>query len=67
MASHQEARGGEHHAIICDGVCLFVGDSLSNAKPMPIEDWEEHTLGVAQVTYLIGTGIKSSKNVEKQE
>jgi hypothetical protein len=61
MASHQEARIGEHRAIIRHGLCLFAGDSLSNAKPIPIEDREEHALGVALITYLISTGINKFK------
>ncbi len=47
--------------IICHGLCLFAGDSLSNAKPIPIEDREEHALGVALVIYLIRAGIKKFK------
>ncbi len=67
MASHQEGCGGKRRAIIHGGLCLFAGDSLSNAKPIPLEDCEEHALRVALATYLINAGIQISRNGEKQE
>jgi hypothetical protein len=59
MGSRLEVCGSERHVIICNGLCLFAGDSLSDTKPIPIKDWEEHALGVALVFYLIGVGIKN--------
>jgi hypothetical protein len=40
---------------------LFLADDLSNAKPIPEEDREEHVLGIALVHYSMGSGIKMFK------
>ncbi len=40
---------------------LFSAEDLSNAKPIPEEDREEHALGIALVHYSMGAGIKMFK------
>ncbi len=61
MNMQRRARGGQRRATIRDGLMLFSVDNLSNAKPVPEEDREEHALGIALVHYLMGAGIKMFK------
>jgi hypothetical protein len=58
MHRRSAARGGQQCTTICNGVCFFLAEDLSNAKPVPEADREEYALGVALVTYGIGPGIK---------
>ncbi len=43
---------------------FFLGDSLSNAKPIPEEDPDEWVLGVVLVQYSITAGLKKFKRQE---
>jgi hypothetical protein len=58
MAARWMAQGGQHRAIIRDGICCFSAEDLHRAKPIPEEDREEYALGVALVQYSIGARIK---------
>ncbi len=58
MLGRHAAQGGQRHATILDGVCFFLAEDLSNAKPVPEADREEYTLGIALVIYGIGPGKK---------
>ena len=58
MRGRHEARGGQQRATIRDGVCFFLAEDLSDAKPVPEADRDEYALGVALVTYGISLGIK---------
>jgi hypothetical protein len=61
MASKQARRGGQRRALIRDGCVFFSSDDLSDAKPIPKEDREEFTLGVALIHYSMNGGIKKFK------
>jgi hypothetical protein len=61
MYTRRRARGGQQRATIRDGLMLFLADDLSDAKPIPEEDREEHVLGIALVHYSLGAGIKMFK------
>ncbi len=61
MYARRRARGGQQRATIHDGLMLFLADDLSNAKPVPEEDREEHALGIALVHYSMGAGIEMFK------
>jgi hypothetical protein len=61
MYVRRRARGGQRCATIRDGLMLFSADDLSNAKPVPEEDREEHALGIALMHYSMGAGIKMFK------
>ncbi len=61
MYAGRRARGGQQHATIRNGLMLFLADNLSNAKPVPEEDREEHALGIALVHYSMGAEIKMFK------
>jgi hypothetical protein len=67
MAASRARRGGQRRALIRDGCVFFSSDDLSDAKPIPEEDREEFTLGVALIHYLMKAGIKSLKKRSKQE
>jgi hypothetical protein len=58
MHGRRKTRGGQRLATICDGVCFFSAEDLSDAKPVPEGDRDEYALGVALLTYGIGPGIK---------
>ncbi len=58
MHGRHAERGGQQRATICNGVCFFSAEGLSNAKPVPEVDREEYALGVALVMYGIGPGMK---------
>ncbi len=58
MYAQRRARGGQQCTTIRNGLMLFSADGLSNAKPVPEEDREEHALGIALVHYSMGAGIK---------
>jgi hypothetical protein len=58
LVARQAAQGKPCQAIIQDGVMLFSDNSLSDAKPIPVEDREEFALGVIQQQCSIGAGIK---------
>ena len=58
MHGRRKARGSQRRATICDGVCFFSAEDLSDAKPVPEGDRDEYALGVALITYGIGPGIK---------
>jgi hypothetical protein len=53
--------GGKCRAIIPDDICFFLGNGLSDAKPILEKYRYEYALGVALVTYSIGAGIKKFK------
>jgi hypothetical protein len=57
MATRRARRGGQRRALIWDGCIFFSSDDLSDAKPIPEEDREEFTLGVALVHYSMNAGI----------
>jgi hypothetical protein len=61
MRGRREARGGQRRATICDGLCFFSAEDLSDAKPVPEADRDKYAPGVALVTYGIGPGIKKFK------
>jgi hypothetical protein len=61
MAARQARRGGQRRALIWDGCVFFSSDNLSKAKPIPEEDREEFTLGVALIHYSMNAGIKKFK------
>ncbi len=61
MAARQAKRGGPRWALIRDGCVFFSADDLSNAKPIPKEDREEFTLGVALAHYSMNAGIRKFK------
>ncbi len=44
-----------------------MADDLSDVKPVPEKNREEHALGIALVHYSMGAGIKMFKEREKQE
>jgi hypothetical protein len=58
MLGRRVVQGGQRRTTIRNGVCFFLAEDLSNAKPVPEADREEYALGVALVTYGIGPGIK---------
>jgi hypothetical protein len=62
MAARQARRGGQCWALICDGCVFFSSDDLSEAKPIPEEDREEFTLGVALVHYSMNAGTEKFKS-----
>jgi hypothetical protein len=64
MASKQARRGGQCRALIFECV-FFSSDDLSDAKPIPEEDREESTLGVALVHNSMNAGIKKFKEKGK--
>jgi hypothetical protein len=49
MYPRRRVRGGQRCATIHDRLMLFSADDLSDAKPVPEEDREEHALGIALV------------------
>jgi hypothetical protein len=61
MYAQRRARGSQRRTTIRNGLMLFLVDNLSNAKPIPEEDREEHALGIALVHYSMGAGIKMFK------
>ena len=61
MASRRARRGGQRRALIRDGCVFFSSDDVSDAKPIPEEDREEFTLGVALVHYSMNAGLKKFK------
>jgi hypothetical protein len=61
MYAQKRARGGQQCATIRAGLMLFSADNLSDVKPVPEEDREEHALGIALVHYSMGAGIKMFK------
>ncbi len=61
MAARQAKRGGARQALICDECVLFSADDRSNAKPIPEEDREEFTFGIALVHYSMNAGIRKFK------
>ena len=61
MYARRRARGSQQRATIRNGLMLFSADDLSDTKPVPKEDREEHTLGIALVHYSMGAGIKMFK------
>jgi hypothetical protein len=65
MAGRRARRGGQCWALIRDGCVFFSSDDLSNTKPIPKEDREEFTLGVAFVHYLMNAGLKKFKEKGK--
>jgi hypothetical protein len=65
MHGRRKARGGQQRATIHDGVCFFSAEDPSNAKPVPEEDRDKYTLGVALITYGIGPGIKKFQEREE--
>ncbi len=63
MYAQRRARGGQRRATIRDGLMLFLADNLSDVKPVPEEDREEHALGIALVHYSMGAEIKMSRTM----
>jgi hypothetical protein len=61
MYAQRRVRGSQRRATIRDGLMLFSADNLSNAKPVPEEDREEHALGIALVHFSMGAGINMFK------
>jgi hypothetical protein len=61
MYARRRARGGQQCATIRNRLMLFLADNLSDTKPIPEEDREEHALGIALVHYSMGAGIKIFK------
>ncbi len=60
-AQHNARKSKKCRATIRDGMMFFLGDSLSNAKPIPEEDCEEWVLGVALAQYSITAGLLKFK------
>jgi hypothetical protein len=65
MAVRRTAGGGQRCAIICNGICCFLGEDLHNSKQIPEEDCKEYALGVALAQYSIGVRIKKFKECGK--
>jgi hypothetical protein len=61
MYARRRVRGGQQRATIRDGLMLFSADDLSDAKPVPKGDREEHALGIALVHYSMGAGMNIFK------
>ncbi len=62
MNARRMARGGPCRATLRDGVVLLSDADLSDARPIPVEDWEEYALGVILRQYSIGAGLKKFRN-----
>jgi hypothetical protein len=58
MAVDHKECSGECRGIICNGICFFLNNSLSNTKLIPEKDRYKYALGEALVTNLIGEGMK---------
>jgi hypothetical protein len=65
MAARRARRGGQRRALIRNECVFFSSDDLSDAKPIPKEDREEFTLGVALVHYSMNAGMKKFKEKGK--
>jgi hypothetical protein len=65
MLGRHAVQGGQRCATIRNGVCFFLAEDLSNAKPVPEADREEYALGFALITHGIGPGIKKSQEREE--
>jgi hypothetical protein len=61
MNAQRRARDSQQRATIRNRLMFFLADNLSNAKPIPEEDREEYTLGIALLHYSMGAGIKKFK------
>ncbi len=66
MAARCHARGGGHRAIIQEGMMFFSGDCLCDAKPIPVEDRLEWSLGMALAQYSTMAGLKKFKDKGKK-